>query len=182
VISPNSGRCVRAVRVRFAACADSRPAGSTRPTINQQSVDAERQPVTNNGSSEADSLCSVEQMEDDVEGKRAATRTNPDDRRRCDRNNGERKLRSLSLVRPEQNAVRAAWHGPERPPDFPSVELVRSPPTRRPTVVRTATVVVGRHGPAVGLGVWACQRHTGATPVKPVQTLREVVESHRRGC
>lgn len=95
-------------------CAGSRPASLKRPAIKQQSVTVSTPPAaSSSGSTEAESVCSHERGRDRVEGKRAPTRSNPDERGRGDSNNGEGKPRGQRGRRRERNAVRAAGHGPQ---------------------------------------------------------------------
>jgi hypothetical protein len=86
-----------------------------RPTINQQSADVSTRPrLGSSWSTEADSLCSLELLEDHVEGRQALTCRNPDERGRGDRNNGEGKLREPRRRSRLQNAVRVPYRDPER--------------------------------------------------------------------
>lgn len=140
-------------------CAGSRPASLKRPAINRQSVNVSSPPkASGSGSTEAESVCSLEPVEDHVEGKRAPTRSNPDGRGRGDSKNGEGKLRGQRGRRRQQNAVRASRHDPQVATFSQPREAVGGTPTATSWPLRMGAFVVGSGWLAVESGVRADPR------------------------
>lgn len=153
-------RCSRGVRVLSPVCAGSRPARPTQTTINREASIGSNRPTTSGSwSTEVESLCRLEYVEEHAEATRRIAPT-AGERAREDRNNGEGKPRG-------QRRRKRCWYVDRAVCRDPQLDPVLMPANRRVKIlpgsrqpVRMGTAVVGSRGLAVENGVWP--QRTGA--------------------